>query len=366
MSETVAADPADLASLAADCAALGIRRRVLLVRLPSHLAQPSRPAARRMLMDELAPFAAADRARLYRLPGGRLAAAWREGGRDGGQLLERAAERLRLLLEADAEGLPDAMAGEVRLCRLPEEVRVVQAFLDAANSAGLAAAPPPGRPLDVPELAALEAALAQADVARFVRRRRIYLAGPGGLVLHREHRVLDLKELAISLAPGRDLSADPWLLRRLCRTLDRRMLALLSDPSEVRGAGPFIVDLLVASLQEAAFARFDGALPPRLRGAVMLRFSAADVIAAPKQALAAVEAARLRRYQTMLAGGGALLSPARLGIDLGEVVWSDDLSPLQGHQLVSGLTSRGALEQAVGLGYRLLEGPAVESAARAA
>ena len=355
-------DPAALASLAADCAALGIRRRVLLVRLPPHLARPSRPAARRLLMDELAPFAAADRARLFRLPGGHLAAAWREGARDGGQALERAAERLRLLLEADAEGLPAALAGEVRLCRLPEEARVVQAFLDSASLAERVVAPPPGRPLDPAELAGIEAALAQADVARFARRRRIFLAAGRAPVLHSEHRFLDLGELAGALAPGRDLAADPWLLRRLRRTLDRRLLALLADPAELRQAVPFILDLSIASLRSPAFARFDAGLPARLRGQVVLRLAAADLLAAPAAAVAGLEFARTRFYQTMIAGGGSLLPARRIGADLAEAAWTDPLPPMAHPTLLTAIPDQAGLHQAIALGYRLLEGPALTAA----
>ena len=366
------ADPAALATLAADCAALGIRRRVLLVRLPPHLARPSRPAARRLLMDELAPFAAADRARLFRLPGGHLAAAWREGARDGGQALERAADRLRQMLEADAEGLPAALAGEVRLCRLPEEAPVVQAFLDSASLAERAAAPPPGRPLDPAELASIEAALAQADVARFARRRRIFRAPDHSPrhshdharaakppALHLEHRFLDLHELAGALAPGRDLATDPWLLRRLRRTLDRRLLALLTDPAELRLAGPFILDLSVASLRTATFARFDAALPARLRGQEVLRLAAADLLAAPDAAITGLEFARTRFYQTMICGGGTLLAAHRLGADLDEAAWSDDLPAMTHPTLLTDIPDRGRLDQAITLGYRLLEGPAL-------
>ena len=54
------------------------------------------------------------------------------------------------------------------------------------------------------------------------------------------------------------MRADPWLFRRLTRTFDRRMLALLASPEELRLAGPLGIDLNVASVLSPAFLRFDG------------------------------------------------------------------------------------------------------------
>ncbi len=81
------------------------------------------------------------------------------------------------------------------------------------------------------------------------------------------------------LAPGYDLQAEPWLFRRLTRTLDRRMLALLASPGELAAAGPFSVTLNIASLLGADFLRFDAALPTPLRGRVSVALNPADLVA---------------------------------------------------------------------------------------
>ena len=55
-----------------------------------------------------------------------------------------------------------------------------------------------------------------------------------------------------------DVQKDPWLFRRLTRTLDRRMLSLLASPGRIDVAyGPFALDLNVASLLSPEFLRFD-------------------------------------------------------------------------------------------------------------
>ena len=80
----------------------------------------------------------------------------------------------------------------------------------------------------------------QADLARFARRKTIWRLGPGPPAAAWEHRTLSLAELGAELMPGCDLAGDPWLLRRLKRTLDRRVLALLASPGELASAGPFV------------------------------------------------------------------------------------------------------------------------------
>ena len=128
------------------------------------------------------------------------------------------------------------------------------------------------------------------------------------------------------LAPERDLRADRWLFRRLTRTLDRRMLALLAVPGEVRAAGPFGLDLNVASILSPTFLRFDAGLPAALRGQLVLDLSPADVIADPASFLFARDFARARGYRLLLRGITAGLLDAfplrRTGLDLLQLRWS--------------------------------------------
>ena len=135
------------------------------------------------------------------------------------------------------------------------------------------------------------------------------------------------------LAPERDLRADRWLYRRLTRTIDRRMLALLAVPEEVRTAGPFGLDLNVASILSPAFLRFDAGLPAALRGQPVLGLSPEDVIADPSSFLFARDFARARGYRLMLRGITAGLLDAfplrRTGLDLLQLCWSPELARLE-------------------------------------
>ena len=76
---------------------------------------------------------------------------------------------------------PTAASARVLICSLPDEAIAARRFIDESSAlqSGPHAWQPPGQRLDLTELAAVERALAQADVARFVRRQRIWdLSGP--------------------------------------------------------------------------------------------------------------------------------------------------------------------------------------------
>ena len=119
--------------------------------------------------------------------------------------------------------------------------------------------------LDLTTLGLLEGALAQADMSRFMRQRDICeRMADGSFRLSWRERRLSAAEIASVLMPDRDVRREPWLFRRLTRTLDRRMLSLLGAPGELRSAGPFGIGLNVAAVLSAEFLRFDAALPAAL------------------------------------------------------------------------------------------------------
>jgi len=224
-------------------------------------------------------------------------------------------------------------------------------------------------------LAALEANLASADVARFARRRDICARNDDGSFRPAwETRILSIRELADTLAPDHDLTSEPWLFRRLTRSLDRRMLALLSAPEELRSAGPFGINLTIGSILAPEFLRFDEALPGRLRGHVVIGLEAADVMTDPAGFGFARDFAHARQYRLLLRGlsmaGFTLLPRARTGIDLVQLRWSqawaeselalDDPATI----MVSGADSIAALDWGLVRGVRLFQGRIVSPGTR--
>lgn len=316
-----------LAALVRDCVTAGIGRHACVVHLSRLATDRVRPHHLRLARAALEPLAHADRARLFTLPNQDLVAIWR--GPAHGALETSRSAILHLFTEDDEEAaelweeleLPDAAA---RLLALVEQPSTPDRGPKPEAEA---------LPLDPAGLAALEAGLAQADVARFARRRQICAFMPDGHFVQKwEKRYLSVDELAESLAPGHAPQAEPWLFRRLTRTLDRRMLALLAAPGELAEAGSFAINLNVSSILAPEFLRFDTALPQSLRGRVIIDLLAADVLSDPAAFMFARDFAKSRGYRLVLRGVSAELLPVfpldRMGLDHLQLRWSDQVAAI--------------------------------------
>ena len=339
----------ELHSLVRDCTASGVERRVLLIRtdlMPPRLTRLHHLGLMRAALDALMT---AERARMHDLPKGRLAVSWRGSASDA---LRQSQSALEHLLGDGFRIGPAAMQSLIQVFDLPPdgtELLAAIGFIEAADTAPrrpkIATAvvlPPPLVPLDAAALAAMERQLAAADMARFARRKPIYRLDGSHVRLAWDKRYLSISEITATLAPGRSAQADAWLFRRLTRVLDRRMLALLSAPHELRGAGPFSLDLNVGSMLSPEFLRFDSMLPGALRGRVVLDMQPADVLADPAAFAFARGFAHARGYRLLLRGVTATLLPLlclpRMEFDLVQLRWSPGLSKLAPAMLEAGST----------------------------
>lgn len=357
-----------LDGLIADCTSAGVSRQALLLRLDRLPPALSRPHHRRLAEAALVPLLHGARAELFHLPGSRLAVVWR--GNAEAALLD-VVDALDHMLADTAVAAPD-VRDLVFLYSLPEDGDLLLASLDGGEPP-VSADPDP--PLDPASLVLLESTLVHADISRFARRQPIWRFGGGTPTLAWEQRTISLPELADTLLPGRDLTGEPWLYRRLTRTLDRRMLALLSSPGELANAGPFALDLNVASLLGPEFLRFDGLLPAGLRGQVVLVLDPADMVADAAAFGFARAFAYARDYRLMLRHATpailSVLSAAALDLDYLLLPWSAGLpgaAPLleecQPDQLVLDCgDDPAALDWGVAAGLQLHTGAVVDRAA---
>ena len=324
---------AALQGLVRDCAASGVERRVLLLRIDLLPPRLARPHHLRLMRDALDPLLSAERARLHDLPMGRLAVSWRG---PAAALLQQSLDAMEHLLGAGFRIGPATAQSLVRLFDLPRDGTELLAAAGHEDDADAApprrqAIPlaPPCLPLDAAVLAAMERQLAGADMTRFARRRPVHRLDGGQVRLAWERRTLSIPELAETLAPGRNIQADAWLFRRLTRVLDSRMMALLSAPFELRGAGPLSLGLNVDSVLSPEFLRFDSVLPGNLRGHVVLEVQPADVLADPAAFAFARGFAQARGYRLLLRGITATLLPLlclpTMELDFVQLRWSPDL-----------------------------------------
>lgn len=369
-----------LASLVNETQAASVARQALLLRLDRLPAPLRRPHHRRLARAALDPLLNADRGCLHELPAGRLAVSWRG---DSPASLGRVMAALGHLLLDAPDGTPP-LGTLTHLFHLPQDGPALLAAATEGADPGTPdfSAVAAAEPLDAATFSRVEAGLASADVARFARRRPVcaleaalrlrlpgdrIATGADGLSLAWEERVLDLGEIAAELVPGRSLTADPGLFRRLTRTLDRRMLALLAAPGALDRARPFGLRLGVESLISPAFLRFDAALPGRLRGRIVVAVAPADVLADPADFAFAREFVRARGYQVLLRGVTAELLPVlalpRLALDLLQIDWSASVprGPVDagGARLVVGSAdAQAALEWARAYGASYVQGRA--------
>lgn len=367
----------DLTTLVRDCSVSDVPRRVLLLRtdlLPERL---SRPHHIRLAHESLDPLMGADRARRYDLAHDRVAISWRGDAAARLRLVLDALEHLMLDAPLDAPSLPEL----VRLFDLPRDgaaLLAVSSRLSASaqraqDAEAIEAAPAPLPPLDPRAIEVMEGQLASASVARFTRRRMVCRMGASTFSPAWETRFLSIGELIAELAPGRNPYANIWLFRRLTRVLDRRMLALLSSPAELRGAGPFSLNLNVGGILSPEFLRFDAALPAALRGHAVLDLHPADVMADLPSYRFARAFARARGYRVLLRA----LSPTLIGmldlpaldLDFVELRWEPGLAGLDPARLQAG-TARWvlarvdepeALRWGVKAGIGLFQGDSVQA-----
>ena len=231
-------------------------------------------------------------------------------------LLRQTLDGIEALLQdapLDAPGIPELVAMYTLPADGPALLRDARAGAPREEPAPKPDAPAPGpgpvlAPLDPAALHQAEQGLAGADVARFARRRAVCRLGRSGMQHAWDDRFLSVPELIDAVAPGRSAHTGTWLLRRLTRLLDRRMLALLCHPDELRGAGPFSLTLNVSTLLSPDFLRFDAALTPGLRGRVVVDLLPVDVLADPSAFVFARNFARARSYRVGLGAVGASCS----------------------------------------------------------
>ncbi|MCX7382320.1 MAG: hypothetical protein NT133_13075, partial [Alphaproteobacteria bacterium] len=324
------ANPEDarrLATLVRECANSGIARHVLLLRLSELPEARTRPHHFTLAREALLPLTGAARAQLFQLPNQDLVVVWRGET----TALRTSLATLEHLFSDDPAFGADPMA-LASVLALPDDTELILGAVEESLRPRQPPAPPrsPGLPLDPATLHALERAIAQADMSRFARREPICRPWPEGFRLAWERRYLSDAELFDTILPERAPRADPWLFRRLTRTLDRRMLALLSASEELRGVPPFSIDLNVGNLIGPEFLRFDANLPAGLRGRVVINLRAEDIVADLATFCFARDFATARGYrlllEDMVAEQVALLPPDRLGLDLVQLRFTQALA----------------------------------------
>jgi EAL domain-containing protein (putative c-di-GMP-specific phosphodiesterase class I) len=194
----------------------------------------------------------------------------------------------------------------------------------------------PQSPLDPPNLAALEQAIAQADLSTIVRRQPICAVVPDRKPEPVYYEIYtSIASLRETLMPDIDMQANQWLFQELTKHLDRRMISYLAQGDDATLRQAFSVNLNVSTLLSPEFLDFDEALNSGTRGGIVIELQLFDVFADLGNFLFARDFLHERGYKFCLDGtthmSMPLINREDLGFDLVKLQWSPDLfDQLQG------------------------------------
>ncbi len=184
------------------------------------------------------------------------------------------------------------------------------------------ARPSPSRkqPMTPETLAAFESQLRRADVSSALRRQPICAAARDGALKPIYHELFfAIDDLAAIMAPKTDVRSCRWLFRRLCESLDARVLSAVLRHDDTTVRHHVALNLNISTLLSQDFLDFDEAFPGTGRGSVLIEIDFADVISDLRAFAFARDMLTGRGYRVCLDGIDHLSLPyvdrGRLGVD---------------------------------------------------
>jgi len=186
-------------------------------------------------------------------------------------------------------------------------------------------------PLDPSNLAAIEVAIAQADLSTVIRHQPICAVVHGRKPEPAFNEIFtSIATLCEMLMPDIDVQANPWLFQDLTQHLDRRMISYLAQNGETTRGQPFSINLNVSTLLSPEFLDFDERLNNGTRGGIIIELQLFDVYADLGNFLFARDFLHERGYKFCLDATTHMSLPlidrAELGFDLVKLLWSSDLA----------------------------------------
>ncbi len=185
------------------------------------------------------------------------------------------------------------------------------------------------QPLNPRQLSELIDAIERADLSNMMRRQAIcgLSADAPPQPMFRE-LYISIDQLRSIVMPGYNITADRWLFQHLTRTLDVRMLQLLSKNDDRAISASYSININVATLLSDRFLAFDSGLSAATRGTIVFELQPIDVFADLGAFIFARDFVKERGYRVCLDGVTNLTLPFvdrdRLGIDLVKIIWQQD------------------------------------------
>lgn len=185
-------------------------------------------------------------------------------------------------------------------------------------------------PISLADLAAVEKAIAQADLSAMTSRQAICQLDENGRPQPLFHELFtSMSTLRDTLLPGHDIFSDPWLFQHLTTKLDQRMLAWLAKNDDATLRHSFSINVNVTSVSSPRFLELDEELDQKRRNTIFIELQALDIFADVDRYLFVRDFLLDRGYRICLDGVTELSLPyidrADIGAELVKLQWSKTL-----------------------------------------
>lgn len=188
----------------------------------------------------------------------------------------------------------------------------------------------PGTILSPTNLEQIEKIITRADLANVMRRQQICAVigkTKPNPVFHEIY--FSMSYLAQQVMPGCNVTADQWLFQHLTRTLDTRMLALMTQRENAPMLKSASINLSLGTILSPEFLEFDKSINNRERGPLSIEIPSIEVLAEPADYLFARDFLKERGYKLILDCVKHLNLPLfdrqRFGFDFIKLIWSPNL-----------------------------------------
>ncbi|NIA68094.1 EAL domain-containing protein [Pelagibius litoralis] len=222
----------------------------------------------------------------------------------------------------------DLEDGYQELLSRAESLVTERAERDATRTAGTKKSKQ--APISLTDLAAVEKAIAQADLSAMTSRQAVCELDDSGQPQPLFHELFtSMSSLRDTLLPGQDIFSDRWLFQYLTTKLDQRMLAWLGKNDDATLKHSFSLNINIASLLSPRFLELDEQLDQPRRNSIIIELQMQDIYVDVARYLFAREFLLDRGYRICLDGITELSLPyvnrADLGAELVKLQWSSSL-----------------------------------------
>ena len=127
-------------------------------------------------------------------------------------------------------------------------------------------------------LAKVQKTLAMADFSSLIRRQSVCaVIGKSPPQMIFDEVFVSIADLRDMLLPDVDLTANPWLFLHLTETLDKRVLASVSQHDDGSLNSNFSMNLNVSTILSDEFLTFDENINPSMRSSIVLELQLVDI-----------------------------------------------------------------------------------------